>query len=287
MDKRIEYGEDYKFIPMTSFRNHLGEEVIDDVFYYTDQIANVIFIGHPSNQDWILVDAGLPYGSKKIIANATERFGEGIKPKAVILTHGHFDHVGGLIDIIKEWKIPVYAHSLELPFLTGKQSYPDPDHTVEGGLIAKISSIFPTKPINLGDHVLAIPDHGEVPYLPDWRWVHTPGHSPGHIALFREQDGLLISGDALITVRQDSFYNVMMQKAEVNGPPRYLTTDWDLARQSVEKLASLPIQTVIPGHGPAMFGEEFQIGLTRLISHFDQVAVPAYGKYVHDKKNLH
>lgn len=117
--------------------------------------------------------------------------------------------------------------------------------------------------------------------------MHTPGHSPGHIALFREQDGLLISGDALITVRQDSFYNVMMQKAEVNGPPRYLTTDWDLARQSVEKLASLPIQTVIPGHGPAMYGEEFQIGLTRLISHFDQVAVPAYGKYVHDKKNLH
>lgn len=87
-----------------------------------------------------------PMVVKKIIANATERFGEGIKPKAVILTHGHFDHVGGLIDIVKEWKIPVYAHSLELPFLTGKQSYPDPDHTVEGGLIAKYRLYFQQNP---------------------------------------------------------------------------------------------------------------------------------------------
>lgn len=135
--------------------------------------------------------------------------------------------------------------------------------------------------------MLALPHHGEVPGLTEWRWVHTPGHSPGHISLFREKDGLLISGDALITVRQDSFYNVLLQKAEVNGPPRYLTTDWELARDSVEKLATLPIQAVIPGHGPAMYGEEFQVGLARLIKHFDKVAIPDYGKYVDDKNNFH
>ncbi|MDY0395290.1 MBL fold metallo-hydrolase [Virgibacillus halophilus] len=39
-----------------------------------------------------------------------------------MLTHGHFDHVGGLVDLVKEWEVPVYAHSLEFPYLTGKKS---------------------------------------------------------------------------------------------------------------------------------------------------------------------
>lgn len=150
MDKNIEHGEDYKFIPMTSLRDRLGEEVTQDVFYYTDQIANVIFIGSPDSQDWVLVDAGLPYGSSELLEKASERFGAGVRPKAVILTHGHFDHVGGLIDIVEKWQVPIYAHSSELQYLKGEQRYPEPDGTVEGGLIAKISPMFPKEPINLG-----------------------------------------------------------------------------------------------------------------------------------------
>ena len=51
----------------------------------------------------------------------------------------------------------MYAHELELPFLTGELSYPDPDSTVEGGLVSKMSPIFPTDPINLGNHVERLP----------------------------------------------------------------------------------------------------------------------------------
>lgn len=287
MYKRIEQSNDYKFIPMTSLRDRLGEEVTEDVYYYTDQIANVIFVGKPKSNDWVLIDAGLPYGGNKIRKIAEKRFGEGSKPKAIILTHGHFDHVGGLIDLVKEWQVPVYAHELELPYLTGKKSYPEPDGNVEGGLLAKISPMYPNEPINLGNAVQALPVNQEVPILSEWHWIHTPGHSPGHVSFFREKDGVLIVGDAFITVRQDSFYNVLMQNPEVNGPPRYLTTDWDAARDSVRNLEKLPIQIVVPGHGPVMSGKELKEGLTKLVQEFDQLAIPDYGQYVDHENHFH
>lgn len=287
MDKRMQQSEDYKFIPMTSLRDRLGEEVTEDVFYYTDQIANVIFIGKRQGEEWVLVDAGLPYGAKEILKVAAERFGEGNKPKAIILTHGHFDHVGGLVELVEEWKVPVYAHVLELPYLRGEISYPEPDGNVEGGLLAKISPMYPNEPINLGKMVQPFPANEKISILNEWRWIHTPGHSPGHVSFFRERDGVLIVGDAFITVRQDSFYNVLMQTPEVNGPPRYLTTDWAAARDSVEKLTNLPIKIVVPGHGPAMYGEELQEGLTKLVQEFDRLAIPDFGRYVDDENNYH
>lgn len=287
MDKRIEQSKDYKFIPMTSVRNRMGVEVTKDVFYYTDQIANVAFIGNRNSDQWVLIDAGLPYGADKILEVAEKRFGKGSRPKAILLTHGHFDHVGGLVDLVKKWRVPVYAHPLEMPYLTGKESYPIPDGTVEGGLLAKISPIYPNEPIHLGDNVQQFPAHGGVPFLEEWRWIHTPGHSPGHVSFFREEDGILIVGDAFITVRQDSFYNVLVQKQEVNGPPRYLTTDWDAAKKSVETLAKLPIKIVIPGHGQAMYGEKLKDGLRTLVENFEELAIPDYGRYVDHDRNLH
>src|SRR5699024_6314002 len=114
-------------------------------------------------------------------------------------------------ELLEVWQVPVYAHELELPFLTGEKSYPEPDSTVEGGLLAKISPMYPNDPINIGSAVQALPENEEVPGLKGWRWIHTPGHSPGQVSLFRESDGVLIAGDAFITVRQDSFYNVLLQ----------------------------------------------------------------------------
>src|SRR5699024_834393 len=268
--------KDNKFIPMTSITSGSGREIINDVYYYTDQIANIAFLGYPDKGGWVLVDAGLPGAADEIRSAAADRFGEDSKPSAIILTHGHFDHVGGLVELVDEWNVPVYAHELEMPYLTGEKRYPEPDPGVEGGVLAKISGIYPNEPINLGDAVKPLPGDHTIPGLDDWEWIHTPGHTPGHVSFYRENDSLLLSGDAFITVRQDSFYNVLMQKDEVNGPPRYLTTDWEAAKKSVEKLEALNPDIVVPGHGTAMRGEELTEGLRHLVQTFDQTAKPDY-----------
>ncbi|MEN1968465.1 MBL fold metallo-hydrolase [Lentibacillus sp. N15] len=280
MDNEMHRGEDSKFIPMTSITSGMGQEVRDDVYYYTDQIANIIFIGKPNAEEWYMIDAGLPYSEAEIRSVVHERFGQDSKPSAILLTHGHFDHVGGLVELVQEWDVPVYAHERELPYLTGKESYPEPDGTVEGGLLAKISPVYPNEPINLGDHVQPLPNDQRVPGLPEWKWIHTPGHSPGQVSFFREKDRTLIAADAFITVRQDSFYKVLMQTEEVNGPPRYLTTDWYAAKESVKKLAELNPELAVTGHGHAMEGEALTKGLKHLIENFDEIAVPDHGRFI-------
>jgi len=283
VDKNIYQSGDYKYIPMTSMTSRTGEEVTNDVYYYTDQIVNVCFIGYPDTDDWVLIDTGLPYAAEEIMNVVHQRFGEDSKPKCIILTHAHFDHVGGAVDLVKRWQVPVYIHALEIPYVTGKKSFPTPDATVEGGLLAKISKMYPNEPINLGDAIHPLPSDQTVPGLKEWRWIHTPGHSPGHISLFREKDALLLSGDAFITVRQDSFYNVLMQTPEINGPPRYLTTDWKEAENSVKKLAKLQPEIVVSGHGIALTGDVLEEGLEKLVENFSDVAIPDYGRFIDDE----
>ncbi|RYD38417.1 MAG: MBL fold metallo-hydrolase, partial [Verrucomicrobiaceae bacterium] len=193
---------------------------------------------------------------------------------------GHFDHVGGIVHLLEQWAVPVHAHPLEFPFLTGKQSYPEPDTSVEGGLLAKLSALYPIEPVDISPALKPLPEGGMVPGLPEWRWLHVPGHSPGQIALFRASDGTLVAGDAVITVRQDSLYRVLFQKREVCGPPVYLTTDWTAAEASVRTLRELQPQVLVPGHGHAMRGEELSRGLQRLVDSFSEVAVPSHGRFV-------
>jgi glyoxylase-like metal-dependent hydrolase (beta-lactamase superfamily II) len=58
-----------------------------------------------------------------------------------------------------------------------------------------LSVFYPKRPINLGNHVQSLPDDGTVPFLTNWQYVNTPGHTPGHISLFRVKDRVLIAGD--------------------------------------------------------------------------------------------
>lgn len=101
------------------------------------------------------------------------------------------------------------------------------------------------------------------------------------MSLFRDQDRALIVGDAFVTVRQDSLYKVFIQEQEISGPPRYYTTDWNTAWESVQKLAALNPSVAVTGHGVPVSGEELQEGLEKLARDFDKIAVPDYGKYVH------
>ncbi|MER2089738.1 MBL fold metallo-hydrolase [Sporosarcina sp. JAI121] len=280
MNNDLSYGDDYKYIPATSIESGTGKEILPDLYSHTVQIVNISLVGHPNTNEFVLVDAGMPHSANEIISVIEERFGAGSQPKAIILTHGHFDHVGAIIELVQRWSVPVYAHELEMPFLTGKTSYPEPDPTVEGGMISKMSPMFPINPINLGDHVKPLPEDGSVPHLPGFRWIHTPGHSPGHVSLFREEDKALIAGDAFVTVKQEYLYKVLTQEQEISGPPRYLTTDWPAARESVKKLEALKPSVAITGHGLPMTGGLLTDSLRKLVEEFDRIAIPAHGKYV-------
>ena len=286
MEQEMKYGEDYHFIPITSLTDGVIENVAPNLFCFPIQVVNMCLVGNPSiANEWVLVDAGMPKSVDRILDGLEETFGKVHPPKGIVLTHGHFDHVGAVIELAEKWDVPVYAHELEFPYLTGKKSYPEPDTSVEGGLIAKLSFLFPNEPINLGSRVQPLPIDHRIPILPGWRWIHTPGHTPGHISLIRIEDHALIAGDAFVTVKQESLYKVLTQQQEISGPPRYLTTDWETAWQSVKILRDLEPSIAVTGHGLPMFGEDLRLNLEKLVETFDQMAIPNYGRYV--DKHIH
>jgi glyoxylase-like metal-dependent hydrolase (beta-lactamase superfamily II) len=123
-------------------------------------IVNVAFLkpAGAGDRGRVLVDAGLDGCAGAIARAAADRFGEGARPAAIVMTHGHFDHVGALEHLAPAWDAP------------------------------------------------------------DGRWLHAPGHTPGQVALWREADRTLLSGDAVITTRQEAAYAVALQSPEIQGP---------------------------------------------------------------------
>lgn len=263
-------------------QGHGLHEVHPTLAYQRVGIANVVFWATPDAGDrgWVLIDAGIPGMARQIRRAAHARYGEGARPAAIVLTHGHFDHVGALETLAEEWDVPIFAHPREHPYLNGQLSYPPPDPTVGGGMMAAAAKLYPRGPIDVRSRLTALPADGSVPFMPGWRWLLTPGHTPGHVSLWRGADRTLIAGDAFITTRQESAYAVAMQKPELHGPPMYLTPDWAAARRSVEELAALNPELVITGHGPAMEGPAMRAALTKLARDFNQIAVPEQGRYV-------
>jgi glyoxylase-like metal-dependent hydrolase (beta-lactamase superfamily II) len=263
--------------PVTRSLTDDALRVTSDVVGLRSVMVNVYFISRPDG-GWVLVDAGLPISGPAIRATATKLFGDR-RPDAILLTHGHFDHVGVLETLAAEWDVPVYAHPLEMPYLTGRSSYPPPDPWVGGGM-SLTSPLYPRSPINLGRRAQHLPEDGSVPFLEEWRWVHTPGHSPGHVSFFRERDRVLIAGDAFVTTKQESLISVLAQTQHVFGPPQYFTHNFDAAESSVKQLAALDPEIAATGHGTPMTGERLRNQLNELAADFRHLAVPTTGRYV-------
>ncbi|WP_432710366.1 MBL fold metallo-hydrolase [Pedobacter sp.] len=236
-------------------------------------------------EDWVLVDAGVRGSACRIKKMAEELFGENNPPAAIVLTHGHFDHIGALHELLKTWKVQVYAHQQEIPYLTGCTSFPPADPSVGGGMMSAMSFLYPNSPINLGSRVHTLAKDGTLPNMPDWQYIHTPGHTPGHISLFRGRDKVLIAGDAFVTTQAESAFSVLTNKKQISGPPKYFTPNWVSAALSVRKLKDLRPAIAATGHGPTMQGEELTSQLERLVDHFTEIAIPKHGRYVNDGKN--
>jgi hypothetical protein len=113
--------------------------------------------------------------------------------------------------------------------------------------------------------------------MPGWTWRHTPGHTPGHVALFREQDRVLLAGDAVVTVDLDSTLAVLTKKRGVYRPPSPATYDWNAAEKSIRLLADLRPYTLATGHGLPLSGPQVAPMLDEFADNFQ---APNYGRYV-------
>jgi glyoxylase-like metal-dependent hydrolase (beta-lactamase superfamily II) len=208
------------------------------------------------------MDAGWQDSGETIGAAAELLFGVSKRPFAILLTHIHPDHSGALPELAHHWQVPVYIHSDEMPFATGKliAEYFNP---LDRWLIAPLMKVIPKRiresnqtAERLTEVVKALDQGRRVPGLPDWQYIPTPGHTPGHIAFFRKSDGVLIAGDALLTVNINNLWDFLLNKQRVSGPPYISTWNWAVSKKSVAVLASLEPQVLACGHGIPMIGPQ-------------------------------
>jgi glyoxylase-like metal-dependent hydrolase (beta-lactamase superfamily II) len=147
--------------------------------------------------------------------------GEGLLPRAVVLTHAHADHVGAVSELTRHFQIPLWVHAAEAGFM-------------HGPLNREIAALFVIDLPPAADRLLADGENLSLDGL-ELQVIHSPGHTPGSILLYG--DGLLFTGDTLF--RGD------VGRTDLPGG------DEDEMRSSLEKFRSFPPRTVIlPGHGP-------------------------------------
>lgn len=273
-----------KLSEMLSTLTRTTEAITDDIKLLKFTIVNAMIVDISRDMKWVLVDTGLENSADFIIDAVKQRYGEDIAPEGIVLTHGHFDHVGSVITLAKHWNVPVFIHKLEIPYVTGKKDYPLADPTVDEGMIAKMSPTFPHTSIDISFYINELPEDGTIPCMPGWRSVFTPGHSEGHISLFRKTDRVLIVGDAFTSVKQESITSVISQSKIVSGPPKYLTTDWKKAKASVVKLMSLKPSLAIFSHGNPLRGQDLTNHMEDLINNFDIIAKPEQGKFLREEQ---
>lgn len=224
--------------------------------------VNVYFIG--SAAAWCLVDAGWPRDEPAIRGAAEAVFGAGARPAAIVLTHAHPDHAGAARALARAWTCPVLVHPDELPLASGDA---EAIHRYAGPLDRY--AILPAMRLagrrrmraalakgSLTDAAAALGPAASVPGLAEWTVLPTPGHTPGHIALVRGDDGVALTGDALNTVELNSPWGAVRRTRRLCGPPRVATWDRRRAVASAVALAELHPRVVGPGHGAPMGGDE-------------------------------
>jgi len=169
----------------------------------------------------LIIDTGLAAG--KLVSYIGEHK---LNPAAVVLTHGHADHITGVAALRQNFPdIKVYIHKLDAQMLTGQ----------EENLSALAGTFFTAAPADFLVDQGSIIDEAGIKLLV----LHTPGHTPGGICLYSEKDQIVFVGDTLFA---DS-----VGRTDLPGGSMA-----QLIKCITDKLLILPDQTVCyPGHGPS------------------------------------
>jgi glyoxylase-like metal-dependent hydrolase (beta-lactamase superfamily II) len=217
-----------------------------------------------AGSSWVLIDAGWASEASRIQRAAGSLFGVDSRPAAILLTHDHPDHEGSALRLARRWGCPVYLHPAELPiasrdFAAMVATAAPLDRWIVLPLMRAIGrrrreALFARS--SLTEVVRTLDPDAAVPGLPGWRCIPTPGHTPGHVSYFRPADRVLITGDAVVTMRMNSVTGLLLQRPGLSGPPWYTTWNRRSARQSIRRLAQLEPAVLAGGHGQPMTGAE-------------------------------
>jgi glyoxylase-like metal-dependent hydrolase (beta-lactamase superfamily II) len=204
--------------------------------------------------DVTLIDSGYPGDRSRVIASL-ERIGRSPADiSAVLLTHGHPDHIGSAEFLRRTQGVPVRAHEREVANAQGHKIEQVSEATLlrmlwrpdvvvwlfdvlrlKGARPQRLTYVdtFTEGPLDVPGAPVAVP---------------TPGHTSGHTSFHLPGRGALVAGDALMTG------HALARRAGPQLLPAFFNTDTDQARASLERLRKLPADVVIPGHGPAFHG---------------------------------
>ncbi len=240
--------------------------------------ANVYLVR--SGAAWVLIDTAWPHRGQLIRAAAVSVFGAGTRPEAIMLTHIHPDHSGSALELARVWDLPVHVHPDEMVLAPGGY-LPEYGNPLDRWLVAPVLRLMPRRAVeasrarsSLEGTARAFDPAAGVPGLPGWQAVHTPGHTPGHVAFFRPGDRVLITGDAVLTVNLNSLRALLAGEHRVSGPPRISTWDWTAARHSVAALARLRPDVLACGHGRPMTGTRAAADLASFASGLSRQPLP-------------
>lgn len=229
-------------------------EVADGVFWVEASHTNFVLLVEATNVT--IVDSGFPRDRSLVDASVAQIGRSLADVHAMVLTHGHVDHKGSAERLRLEHGVPVYCHDREAPIATGELKQQISTWELRRAWRPKIFE-FAVNAIRQGglqpEHPTEVSTFGDgeqidVPGRPIA--VFTPGHTQGHCGLHLPDRGVLVTGDALITID--------LWDPDRRGPQmirRQFNHDHAQAIQSLDRFVELEADVIVPGHGEPWHGQ--------------------------------